>query len=223
MKESYKRFVDEDYGIIQKVVPLAHYIKDGNFVCTAMGNISPVICETVGYGSSLESAQDRAVEEYLAKYFCKRKFEIPMAVRNKYVFTFGDVQKDVVERAKKMCIEKAFFDHKLYVSHNDEKDSCRWIVIAKIVKIGNEKRIVIDAYKSFQECEDKLAIKCSIVKNIYYNIGKIVNLPFMAYPGIVNEGMYYTNISLCSTIKEIVYDDKAFFLCLTKIEENKNE
>ncbi len=44
-----------------------------------------------------------------------------------------------------------------------------------------------------------------------------------AYPGIVNEGMYYTNISLCSTIKEIVYDDKAFFLCLTKIEENKNE
>lgn len=74
MKEIYKRIVDEQYGIIQKLIPLNTYYTSDVFIYSAIGSASPEICGIIGYGKTAEAAKNKAVEQYLARYFAQEMY-----------------------------------------------------------------------------------------------------------------------------------------------------
>lgn len=225
METKYNMFVDEKYGVIQKIVPFIRYPGDDIYVCAAVGNLS-LRLEKIGFGKSMKLAEDKAAEDYLAEYF-KEELAIDMskiAGDKIYACAFGDDRDYVIYQSKKRCVEminNSNVNKSIYFSR-ETKDGENWVIGFKTVEVGQVKKFIVNASNTEERCRYELEEKYDTTQNIYHNLKKIVGIPLINCNEIMQEGFYCTKINFVSDVLEVIYDKKYYF-CTTYLEDMGNE
>lgn len=225
METKYNIFVDEKYGIIQKIVPFVKYPGDDIYVCAAVGNLSSGL-ERIGYGKNNKLAADTAAENYLAMYLKNQLGDISKISEDKiWSCAFGDNSDYVIYQAKKRCVEmlsNSNVKNKNIYIYQEAEEGEIWSVGLKLIELDHVKKLIVNASNTEELCRNELKEKYNTIQNIYHNLKRIEGIPLINYDERIQEGFYCVKINFISHVLEVIYDKKYYF-CMAYLEDKKYE
>ena len=222
MKEIYKRIVDEQYGIIQKLIPLNTYYASDVFIYSAIGSASPEICGIIGYGETAEAAKNKAVEQYLARYFAQEMYIKQVRCDKDYFWTVGCDLESGIYSAQKVCIESAIKNQEITLERYTTYKKYDWIVNIAVVDIGKQRNFLVDVGKSIEEVNNGIEAKYQVTRSLYFNMGENFKADFLLCGDNFESGIYSVKCAFDSSVKPIMYIQD-LYLCRVNREAIINE